>query len=108
MLLQVNITLKKELHSKQILRHFHYLKQGFDGNNVQKYIYYRYFTTSRNFDDRRLLCTPNILSIRNFYTRKVSTAISKETPTKNKTKNDSLDIFVNFLKNGNVNDARSF
>src|SRR4051812_23896036 len=100
MLLQANITLKKELHSKQILRHFHYLKQGLDGSNVQKYIYYHYSTTSRNFNDRRLLCTPNILSIRNFLTRKVSTAISKESPTKNNNKNDNLDNFINFLKDG--------
>ncbi|CAB4435892.1 unnamed protein product [Rhizophagus irregularis] len=121
MLSQANITLKKGIPFKQILKHFHYLKRGFDGGNL------KYSTTLKNiYNDKKLLCTkqtPNIILIGNFLMRKYSTEISKdiETPLKhsdlNNNKNDTLisnsfnglDInkFINCLKNGKINEAKS-
>jgi pentatricopeptide repeat protein len=100
MLTQTNITLKKGLHSKLILNHFHYIKRGFDGGNVRKQHIYHYFTTSKNFNnDKKLLLytkrTPNILSMGNFLMRKFSTEISKDTSSNNETilnKNDLSDL----------------
>jgi len=131
MLLQTNIKLKKALHSKQIFQaisHSCHIKRGY-GNNASQYIYHHYFTASRNFDGRKLLYTKpriNILSIRNFLTRSMSTVTFKDmssqsdTTLKQSVLNDNtlgssissnkvnIVQFVDFLKSGDFNGAKSF